>query len=312
MKTKRTILIVVLVALIAIFNSFYIQDETEQSIITQFGEPMGEANKDAGLHLKIPFIQKVHFFEKRILQWDGDTKQIPTSDKRYIWIDTFSRWRISDPLKFYETTRFESSAHSRLDDIISGTTRDIISSNKLLEIVRSTNRKMEFTAEYQTSTFEEEVILKDIGRGRKQIAVDIFEASKEKITEYGIELIDVEIKRLNYNDEVQSKVFERMVSERNKIAAQYRSEGEGKAAEILGRMQKELDQIESEAYKTAQEVKGRADATAINIYANAYNRDPDFYQFLKTLETYEETIGENNTLILSTDSDYFKYLKSVK
>lgn len=308
MKIK---LIIIIVALIVLFNAFYIIDERQQVIITQFGKPVGDAITDAGLQIKIPFIQKVHFFDKRIMEWDGDAKQIPTSDKRYIWIDTFSRWQIIDPLKFYETTRYESSAHSRLDDIISGITRDVISSNKLIEIVKSSNREMTFTAEYSDSKLIDEVKEK-ITSGRQVIAHSIFALSKVKVAEYGIKLIDVRIKRLNYNQEVQAKVFERMISERNKIAAKYLSEGEGDSSEILGKMQRELDQIQSEAYQTAQEIKGKADATAINIYANAYNKDPGFYEFLKTLETYEKTIDNNNTLIMTTDSEYYKFLKTMK
>lgn len=308
MKHRPTIIIAA-IAIVILFNSFYIVDEIEQTIITQFGQPVGEAITASGLHMKIPFIQKVHYFDKRILEWDGDSKQIPTSDKRYIWIDTFSRWQIIDPLKFYETTRLEANAHSRLDDIISGTTRDVISSNILIEIVRSSDREMSFTAEYQQSAFDEEMIAEVVEHGRREIANAIFEQAKIKISEYGIKLIDVRIKRINYNEEVQSKVFERMISERNKIAAKYRSEGEGKSAEILGKMQKELDQIQSEAYRTAQEIKGAADAKAIKIYADAYNKDASFFEFVKTLETYEKTIGENNTLIISTDSDFYKYLK---
>lgn len=310
MKNK-TLLIITVIAIIIVFNSLFIVDERQQVIITQFGDPVGGAIENAGLHIKIPFIQKVHYFEKRILEWDGDPKQIPTSDKRYIWLDTFSRWQISDPLKFYETTRFESAAHSRLDDIISGTTRDVISSNKLLEIVRNSNRQMTFTQEYEESNLGE-VVKEVIQNGRRQIADSIFLVAKDKVTEYGIRLIDVRVKRLNYNEEVQNKVFDRMISEREKIAAKYRSEGEGKSSEILGRMKKDLDQIESEAYETAQKIKGEADAQAIKIYANAYNRDPGFYEFLKTLETYEQTIDKKNTLIMTTDSDYYKYLKSTK
>ncbi len=308
MKIK---LIIIIVALIVLFNAFYIIDERQQVIITQFGKPVGDAITDAGLQIKIPFIQKVHFFDKRVLEWDGDAKQIPTSDKRYIWIDTFSRWQIVDPLRFYETTRYESSAHSRLDDIISGTTRDVISSNRLLEIVKSSNREMTFTSEYSDSKLIDEVKEK-ITSGRQVIADSIFALSKLKVAEYGIRLIDVRIKRLNYNQEVQAKVFERMISERNKIAAKYLSEGEGDSSEILGKMQRELDQIQSEAYQTAQEIKGKADATAINIYANAYNKDPEFYEFLKTLETYEKTIDNKNTIIMTTDSDYYKFLKKMQ
>lgn len=312
MKKLHIILISIFVlALIVLFNAFYIIDERQQVIITQFGKPMGDAIKDAGLHIKVPFIQKVHYFDKRILEWDGDAKQIPTSDKRYIWLDTFSRWQIVDPLKFYETTRYEYNAHSRLDDIISGITRDVISSNKLLEIIRSSNREMAFTSEYSDSKLED-VIKEKIINGRQAIADSIFALAKVKVAEYGINLIDVRIKRLNYNQEVQSKVFERMISERNKIAAKYLSEGKGNSSEILGKMQRELDQIQSEAYQRAQEIKGKADALAINIYANAYNRDPEFYEFLKTLETYEKTIDNKNTIIMTTDSDYYKFLKKME
>ncbi|MCF7858918.1 MAG: protease modulator HflC [Candidatus Cloacimonetes bacterium] len=310
MKNRMKIIILILALIVAI-NAFYIIDERQQIIITQFGKPIGDAISTAGLHLKIPFIQKVHFFDKRILEWDGDPKQIPTSDKRYIWLDTFSRWQITDPLKFYETTRYETNAHSRLDDIISGITRDVISSNKLLEIVRSSNRKMTFTSEYADSMLED-AVLEDIENGRRAIADSIYRQSKIKVAEYGIKLIDVRVKRLNYNQEVQSKVFERMISERNKIAAKYLSEGKGNSSEILGKMQKELDQIQSGAYQKAQEIKGKADAKAINIYANAYNKDPDFYEFMKTLETYEKTIDNKNTIIMTTDSDYYKFLKSIK
>ncbi len=305
---KKTIIFFAIVAMI-ILNAFYVVDEKEQVIITQFGDPIGEAITAAGLHIKVPFIHKVHYFEKRVLEWDGDPKQIPTSDKRYIWLDTFSRWQIVDPLKFYETTRYENSAHSRLDDIISGTTRDVVSSHNLIEIVRDSNREMEFTQEYSENTFSDEKLKNDIEIGREEIATAIFNLAKPKIAEYGIELIDVQIKRLNYNKEVQSKVFDRMISERNKIAAKYRSEGEGKTSEILGKMQKELDQIQSDAYKIAEEVKGEADAKAIKIYADAYNLDAEFYEFMKTLETYEQTINKKSTLIMTTDSDYYKFIK---
>ncbi|MBN2017781.1 MAG: protease modulator HflC [Candidatus Cloacimonetes bacterium] len=310
-KSYIFIIIIVILALIALFNSFYVVDEREQVIITQFGKPVGGAIKEAGLHIKVPFLQKVHYFDKRILEWDGDAKQIPTSDKRYIWLDTFSRWQIVDPLKFYETTRYESNAHSRLDDIISGITRDVISSNKLLEIVRSSNREMIFTAEYSDSQLDD-VLDENIINGRRTIADSIFALSKEKVAEYGINLIDVRVKRLNYNDEVQSKVFERMISERNKIAAKYLSEGSGNSSEILGKMQRELDLIQSTAYQKAQEIKGKADASAIKIYANAYNKDPEFYEFLKTLETYERTIDSTNTIIMTTDGDYYKFLKKME
>ena len=202
MKLRGWIIIIV-IALILLFNSLFIVDERQQCIITQFGEPVGDAIVDAGLQFKIPFIQNVHYFEKRVLEWDGDPKQIPTSDKRYIWLDAFSRWRIIDPLKFFETTRNETFAHSRLDDVISGTTRDIVSSNKLLDIVRNSNREMLFTEEYRASSMED-IVSAEIENGRKEIADMIFESSKSLINEYGIELIDVKIKRLNYVEEVRS------------------------------------------------------------------------------------------------------------
>ena len=308
MKTKLIVLIIILVA---IFNMFYTLDEREQAIITQFGNPIGGPIKNAGLHFKTPFIQKVHKFDKRILEWDGQKKQIPTLDKRYIWIDTFSRWRIIDPLVYYQTVRNETFAQSRLDDIISGTTRDVISSNPLIEIVRNTNREMKFSSDFQQAQETDEFV-KVIKTGRAKIAHQIYLMAKDKVKDYGIELIDVKIKRVNYVQEVRDKVYERMVSERNKIAAKYRSEGEGKAAEILGKMQKELQIIQSDAYKQAETIKGKADADAIKIYANAYNRDPNFFEFLKTMETYETTIKDKNVIIMSTDSDFYKYLKKAK
>jgi membrane protease subunit HflC len=309
MKHRNTLIIIV-VAIILLTNSFYVVDERVQAIITQFGEPVGDPIQNAGLHMKIPFIQKTHFFEKRILEWDGEPKQIPTSDKRYIWVDTFARWQITDPLKFYQTTRNETFAHGRLDDILSGITRDVVSSNKLLEIVRTTSRKMEFTTEFEESS-EDEIRADDsIEMGRLKIEDEIFRLSLPKIEQYGITLIDLKIKRLNYNEDVRKKVYDRMISERNKIAAKYRSAGQGLAAEINGKMKKELDLIESQAYKTAQQKIGEADASAIQIYADAYKQDAEFYEFLKTLETYKNTIGNKDVMIMTTDSDYFKHLKT--
>jgi len=253
---SKIIIIGLIVALIVIINAFYIVGERQQAIITQFGDPIGGPIENAGLHLKIPFIQKVNYFEKRILEWDGNPKQIPTADKRYIWLDTFSRWRINEPLKFFQTTRTEIAAQSRLDDIISGITRDIVSSNKLIEIVRNSNRKLEFTVEYDQNSLDS-INEESIKEGRRAIADSIYKISKPKIAVYGIELVDVCIKRINYVLEVRQKVYERMISERNKIAEKYRSAGQGDAAEILGKMQKELDQVQSEAYRTAQEIKGK-------------------------------------------------------
>ena len=307
----RTKLIVLIALIIILTNMFYTLDEREQAIITQFGNPKGGPIKNAGLHFKIPFIQKVHKFDRRILEWDGQKKQIPTLDKRYIWIDTFSRWKIVDPLLYYQTVRNETFAQSRLDDIISGTTRDVISSNKLIDIVRNTNREMKFSSDYQQAQETDETI-KKIQTGREKIEHQIYLMAKDQVKDYGIKLIDVKIKRVNYVEEVRTKVYERMISERNKIAAKYRSEGEGKAAEILGKMQRELQIIQSDAYKQAETIKGKADADAIKIYANAYNKDPNFFEFLKTMESYQNTIKDKNILIMSTDSDFYKYLKKIK
>ena len=308
MKIKIILLIVIVVFAL---NMFYTLDERDQAIITQFGNPVGGAIKQAGLHFKMPFIQKVHKFDKRILEWDGQKKQIPTLDKRYIWIDTFSRWRIVDPLLFYQTVRNETFAQSRLDDIISGTTRDVISSNPLIEIVRNSNREMKFSSDFQQAQETVEFV-KTIKTGREKIQHQIYLMAKDKVKDYGIQLIDVKIKRVNYVQEVRNKVYERMISERNKIAAKYRSEGEGKAAEILGKMQKELQIIQSDAYKQAETIKGKADAEAIKIYANAYNKDPNFFEFLKTMEAYKSSIKDKDVIIMSTDSDFYKYLKKVR
>jgi membrane protease subunit HflC len=301
--------VIFVVALVLILNGIVIVQAGNIKVLTQFGRTVGVVFYP-GIHMKIPFIQKVNTFEKRILEWDGDPKQIPTSDKRYIWLDTFSRWQIIDPLKFFQTTRNETSAHSRLDDIISGSTRDVVSSNSLIELVRNTDREMTFTEGYQSNSAED-IIGGEINIGRRNIAKNIFTVSDSLVAEYGIKLIDVKIKRINYVEEVRQKVYERMISERNKIAAKYRSEGQGTSAEILGKTQRELDQIQSEAYETSQEIIGKADADAIKIYARAYNRDPEFYEFLKTLETYEKTVDEKNTMIMSTDSDYYKYFKKI-
>jgi len=307
MKPKYTVAIIIVMILLST-NSFYIVDETEQVIITQFGNPVGNPVNTAGLKFKLPFIQKVHYFEKRLLEWDGDPKQIPTSDKRYLWVDTFARWRIIDPLTFYETTRNELYAHGKLDDIISGTARDIISTNMLIDIVRNTNRELAYTEEYYAAI--EEALLIDISTGREAIAKAILELSKPSLLNLGIELVDVQVKRVNYIEEVRKKVYDRMNSERYKIAEKYRSAGKGKAAEITGKMQKELDKIQSEAYRTAQEIIGEADATAAKIYADSYGKDPEFYEFIKTLETYKNTLNEKNTMIMSTDSEFYKFLKS--
>lgn len=312
--TKQTIQILIVVAaflaLIVLFNAFYIVTETNQVIITQFGEPIGEAVTNPGLHMKVPFIQVANKFEKRWLEWDGDANEIPTKDKKYIWVDTYARWRISDPLVFFQRVRDERGAHSRIDDIIDGETRNAIANFDLIEIVRSTNREFEITEEAEILDLTSALV--EIKTGREKIAQIILEKSSQTTPEIGIELKDVKIKRINYVDEVERKQFDRMISERQRIASKYRSEGDGKSAEIRGEKEKELLVIQSEAYRTSQEIKGKADAEATNIYASAYNLDPEFYQFMKTLEIYRNIMDKDTWLLLSTDAEFLKYLKSTR
>ena len=301
------IAVLVILGIVVLRSMLYTVDETKQVIITQFGRPMGEPIKAAGLHFKTPFIQKANYFEKRILEWDGSPNQIPTRDKRYIWVDTTARWKIVDPLKFLQSVGNETGAHARLDDIIDSATRESISNHILIEAVRNTNRLVERVEDIEEVMGAEEA-LEMIEVGREEITRGILKQAREMVPQYGIELIDVRIRRINYVEAVRQKVYERMISERKRAAEQYRSEGQGKKAEIDGERAKELDLIESEAYRKAEEIKGKADAEAIKIYAEAYSKDPEFYSFLKTLETYKETIDERSTIILSTDADYFRYL----
>jgi len=309
-KQTRTILIVgaAILILIVLLNAFYVVSETNQVIITQFGEPIGGAITSPGLHFKAPFIQKANYFEKRWLEWDGDANEIPTKDKKYIWVDTYARWRISDPLVFFQRVRDERGAQSRIDDIIDGETRNAIANFDLIEIVRSSNREFEMTEEAEILDLASALV--EIQTGRERIAQIILEQSSETTPEIGVELKDIKIKRINYVDEVERKQFDRMISERQRIASKYRSEGDGKSAEIRGQKEKELLTIQSEAYRTAQEIKGKADAEATAVYADAYNRDPEFYQFMKTLEVYRTIMDKETWLLLSTDSEFLKYLKS--
>jgi len=309
-KAARNIIIAAcaLVIFIVFIDALYVVSETNQVIITQFGEPIGGAITSPGLHVKIPFIQKANYFEKRWLEWDGDANQIPTKDKKYIWVDTYARWRISDPLVFFQRVRDERGAQSRIDDIIDGETRNAVANFELIEIVRSTNREFELTEE--VAILDLASIIPKIKTGREKIAGIILEKSSKITPEFGIELKDVRIKRINYVEEVQRKVFDRMIAERKRIASKYRSEGDGKSAEILGEKDLELKKIQSAAYRTAQEIKGKADAEATKIYASAYNLDPEFYQFMKTLDTYRTSFDKQTWLLLSTGSEFLKYLKS--
>lgn len=306
MKIKHLLTILLaLIIIIILSGTIYTVKETEQVVITQFGKPIGKPIKDAGIHTKVPFIQVANYFDKRLLEWDGEPKQIPTRDMKYIWVDYFARWKIVDPLKFLESVTAENVAQSRLDDILDGATKDLIPRHNLIEIVRSSNRPF-ISVEEEVELLAE--VEEEIKEGRNAITRQILEQIKEKAPQYGIEVVDLRIKRINYIDEVRQKVYERMISERKRIAERYRSEGEGQRAEIEGEQEKELQRITSEAYRTAQEIIGKADAEATSIYAQAYNRDQDFYFFLKTLETYRQTIDAESWLIFSTDGDYFKYL----
>jgi len=306
--------IIFIAALLAVSGALYTIDETQQVVITQFGKPIGDPITEAGFHFKMPFIQKANFFEERILEWDGDANQIPTKDKKYIWVDTTARWKIVNSLKFLQSLGNEREAHKKLDDIIDSVTRDLITSNNLVEAVRNTNRILDrdIMDEDEDSMSHSDEGIERISKGRENLTRRILEAASKDLLEFGIELVDVRIKRINYVSEVQTKVFDRMISERKRAAEQYRSEGQGKKAEIEGRVSKELNEIRSEAYKKAEIIKGEADAEATTIYAEAYNKDPEFYSFLKTLETYQDTIDKDTTVILTTDSDYMKYLKKSK
>jgi len=307
-STKTIILIAVgLLGLLVLVDAVFVVSETNQVIITQFGEPIGGPINTAGLHLKAPFIQKTNYFEKRWLEWEGFPNQIPTKDKKYIWVETYARWRIHDPLVFFQRVRDERGAHSRLDDIVDGETRNAIAKFDLIEVVRSTNREFELTEE--SAILELSEMITKIEVGREKVAQIVLEAASKITPQFGVELRDVRIKRINYVDEVQQKVFDRMIAERKRIASKYRSEGDGKSAEIRGQKEKELKRIQSEAYRKVQEIKGKADAEATRIYAQAYSVDPEFYQFLKTLETYRTSLDSETWLLLSTDSEFLKFLK---
>lgn len=312
MKTIINIVVAMAVLAVAGFvtGAVYVVSETEQVVITQFGKPVGDPVTEAGLHFKMPFIQHAHNFDKRLLEWDGDPNQIPTRDKKYIWVDTTARWKIVNALKFLESIGSERNAHARLDDIINSATRDVITSHPLVDTIRDSNRILDTENAGDIVAIAEEA-LERIKNGRHELEKEILERAEEIVPQYGIELVDVRIKRISYVEGVRIKVYERMISERKRAAEQYRSEGRGKSAEIQGQMEKELKRITSEAYKTAQGISGKADAGAVAIYAGSYNNDPDFYAFLKTLETYGDTVDSNTTIILSTDGDYYKYLKSM-
>lgn len=301
------LLIVGAVLLVVLPSVLYTVDETEQVIITQFGRPIGEAITTPGLKIKLPPpIQRAHTFDKRWLAWDGDANQIPTKDKKFIWVDTYARWRIADPLLFFQSVRDERGAQTRLDDIIDGETRNAVASFALIEIVRSTNREFELTEDLEGFINPEGP--QKIAAGRDELIKIILEKASQVTPNFGIELVDVRFKRINYTEDVRTDVYERMISERKRIAERSRSEGQGRAAEIRGQRERELASIESEAYREAQQIRGKADAEATAIYAGAYTKDPDFYQFLKSLETYRTSLDGDVTVLMSSDSEFLRFL----
>jgi len=302
------VLLVAAAAFLLLVSSVYTVSETDQVIVTQFGRPVGGVINRPGLHVKVPFIQTLHRFDKRWLEFTGDANEIPTRDKKYIWVDTYARWRITDPLRFYQAVRDERGGQSRLDDIVDGETRNAVASFDLLEIVRSTNRSFEITEELAGIGSAE--AMAPVTTGRSKIAQIILDKAARITPEFGIELVDVRFKRISYVDSVQQKVFERMISERKRIAERSRAEGQGRAAEIRGQKERDVLAASSDGYKRAQELKGAADAKATTIYARAYGKDPDLYQFLKSMETLGATMDENATLVLSTDSELLKFLKA--
>ena len=295
----------IVVGIVLLTSGLYIIGETQQVIITRFGEPVGVAITEPGLHIKIPFIQRVNYFDKRFLEWDGAANQVPTRDKRFIWVDTYARWRISDPRVYLERLRGdEATAQSRLDDILDGETRNSVARHDLVQVVRTTNRQPDLSLQDE----EETGVLEEIVTGRTAITEEIIATAAPRLEELGIELIDFRLKRINYVDEVRRDVFDRMIAERQRIAQRYRSEGEGEAARIRGERERELQRIQSEAYRQAQENMGTADAESTRIYADAYNLDAGFYAFLKSMETFETVIDSTTTLILTTGGDLLQFL----
>lgn len=306
----RSLLIALVVAAgITVWDGFFVLQEGTQAVVTQFGAPVGDPITEAGLHFKTPFIQDVRTFEKRILIWDGDPNQIPTNDKTFVYIDATARWRISDPLRFLQAVDNVPRAMTLLDDIVDSSIRDLVNKNNLVEIIRSSDWE---PGQFTNGGVAEEAKAEPIRLGRDKISQLIFESASKLTVDYGIELVDVMLKRVNYIDTVREKVYERMISERKRIAAEKRSLGEGEKAEILGKVERELKLITSQATREAEEIKGKADAEAAGIYADAYNKNPGFYAFSKSLESYQNSFGANTRMILSTDSEFYKYLNVVK
>jgi membrane protease subunit HflC len=293
----------VLLGIIVVYDGFFIVQEGRQVMITQFGKPIGSPKTDAGLYFKMPFLQQVNEFDARIFIWNGEPNQIPTNDKTFVYLDVTARWRIADALKFLQAVRTEERAQSLLDDIIGGTVRDMVNKNNLIEIIRSSDWSLD-----NMTPSNQEPGTRPV-RGRDVISDQILEIAAKAMPQYGIELRDVMFRRVNYIDSVRQRVYDRMISERKRIAAEKRSMGEGQKARILGTVDRELRVITSTANKNAVEIKGRADAEATRIYGEAYSQDPEFFSFLKTLESYEKIIGTNTSMVMSSDSDLYRYLK---
>ena len=315
---NKAIAIVVLLVLgtYVTASSVYTVNEVEQMIITQFGKPVGEPVTTAGLKFKVPYIQDVNPIDKRVLEWDGPPADMPTKDKLYISVDLFARWRITDPLQYFLRLRDERSAQSRLDDILGSETRNAVAKHELIEIIRTTKDRVPLRDALLTDAERKQDIgsLVPIQKGRKLVEAEIFAAAAEKVQVFGIELLDIRFKRINYNESVRPKIYDRMISERRQIAERFLSEGNGEAARIRGNRVRDLNKIQSEAYRQVEEIRGVADAKATEIYASAYNQSPEsaaFYEFTRTMQSYQSIIGENTTLVLSTDSELFKFLKGM-
>ena len=316
MNSIRTIVSLVLFGIAAyiLMSSLYTVNEIEQVIITQFGKPVGAPKTTAGLKLKVPFVQDVNRIDKRILEWDGNPTDMPTKDKLYISVDIFARWRITDPLQYFLRLHDERSAQSRLDDILGSETRNAVAKHELIEIIRTTKDRVPLQDTSLVDLNNVVGTLVPIQKGRQQVEHEIFTAAAQKVPAFGIELLDIRFKRINYNESVRPKIYDRMVSERRQIAERFRSEGNGEAARINGNRERELNRIQSEAYRRVEEIRGEADAQATEIYAKAYNQSHEavaFYEFTRTMQTYKSIISTNTTLILSTDSDLFKFLKGM-
>lgn len=309
------VLLLVVVTYVAT-SSVYTVNEVEQVIITQFGKPVGEPVTEAGLKIKLPFVQEVNAIDKRVLEWDGNPSDMPTKDKLYISVDLYARWRITEPMPYFLRLRDERSAQSRLDDILGSETRNAVAKHELIEIIRTTKGREPLRDTLLTDAERKQDIgsLVPINKGRAVVEEQIFTAAAEKVRVFGIELLDIRFKRINYNESVRPKIYDRMISERRQIAERFLSEGNGEAARIRGNRVRDLNKIQSEAYRQVEEIRGLADAKATEIYSKAYNQSPEsiaFYEFTRTMQAYKEMIGENTTLILSTDSDVFKFLKGM-